>query len=159
MSVVNLWLYKHDCHNKTMKANHCSKKKRKGEKGKAKKKKNQKASRRTGLFILSRCAVRELKIIDIFCLRVIYLWISSHELANFACDLIPPCRKSEALWYVVNTGQESHFFRETLFIYVYEKTIWIAWPHASHACESMLCDKTERNINARALANCFSQKR
>ena len=80
-----------------------------------------------GLFILSRRTVRELKN-WYFCLRIIYLWISSHELANFACDLIPPCRKSEALWYAVNTAQlkKSHFFREILFIYMYESTIRIA---------------------------------
>ena len=83
-----------------------------------------------GLFILSRRTVRELKN-WYFCLRVIYLWISSHELANFACDLIPPCRKSEALWYVVNTAQlkESLFFRDILFIYMYENTIRITRPH------------------------------
>ena len=36
--------------------------------------------------------------------------------------------------------------------------IRVARPHASHACESMPCDKTERNINARALANYFGLK-
>ena len=88
------------------------------------------------------------------------LWyeISSHELENFACDLIPPCRKSEVLWYVVNTAQSHIFFREILFIYMYENFIGVARPHANHACESMPCDKTERNINAHALANYFGRK-
>ena len=74
------------------------------------------------------------------------------------CDLIPPCRKSEALCFVVNTAQRVTFFRKILFIYMYENTIRVARPHASHACESMPCDKTERNINARALANYFRPK-
>ena len=78
---------------------------------------------------LSRCAVRELIFLSSRNLSPIYREISSHELANFACDLIPLCCKSEAR------------------------------PHASHACESMPRGKIERNINARALANYFGPKR
>ena len=42
---------------------------------------------------------------------------------------------------------------------MYETRIRFARPRASHACESMPCDKTERNINACALANYFGRKR
>ena len=45
---------------------------------------------------LSRCAVRELIFLSSRNLSPIYREISSHELANFACDLIPLCCKSEA---------------------------------------------------------------
>ena len=42
---------------------------------------------------------------------------------------------------------------------MYENTIRIARPHVSHACESMPCGKTERNINARALTNYFNMNK